>query len=64
MEHDGKCCGGIITEDTTDDDLRARGFSDASIKEIHIFREFLTARGDLSFHGTFQEWRAKEAENG
>jgi hypothetical protein len=64
MEHDGRGCGGIVTLDTTDDDMRARGYSEAAITEVREFQAFLTARGNLEFHGTFQEWRAKEAENG
>lgn len=57
-EHDGAGCGGIITADTTDDDMRARGFSEQAIREVREFQAFLVARGNLEFHGTFAEWRA------
>lgn len=44
MEHDGAGCGGIITADTTDDDMRARGFSEQAIREVREFQAFLVAR--------------------
>uniref|UniRef100_A0A6M3K999 Uncharacterized protein n=2 Tax=viral metagenome TaxID=1070528 RepID=A0A6M3K999_9ZZZZ len=59
MEHDGAGCGGIITTNTSDDDMRARGFSEAAIREVRDFQAFLVARGNLEFHGSFQEWRAR-----
>lgn len=61
MEHDGAGCGGIISTDTTDDDLRQRGFSEEAIQEVRDFQAFLIARGNLEFHGTFQEWRGRAA---
>ena len=53
-------CGGVISDNTTDEDMRARGFTEVAIEEVRCFERFLQARGNLEFHGTFQEWRAED----
>jgi hypothetical protein len=34
-------CGGVVTNETTVDELRERGFSEAAIVEVEAFRDWL-----------------------
>lgn len=34
-------CGGVVTNETTIEEMRARGFSDRAIQEVMAFREWL-----------------------
>lgn len=41
---EGKC-GGVVTSDTTVEELRERGFSEAAIVEVVAFRDWLALPG-------------------
>ena len=49
-------CGGVVTRETTDDEMRARGFSEADIVEVVAFRDWLAL--PLPRATTFDQFRA------
>lgn len=44
-----RLCGGVITDKTTDAELRARGYSEADIAEVRAFMDRLSE--DKGLHG-------------
>ena len=53
-------CGGVVTNETTVGEMRARGFSDAAIVEVSAFREWLALPKPRPM--TFDAYRAARQE--
>lgn len=58
-------CGGIVTPNTSDEELRKRGFTEEGVREIRSFLAYLVAKKE-GYDGDFETWRRSQdaAEEG
>ncbi len=54
-------CGGVVTEETTREDLLGRGFSEAAADEAMAFCDYLRARSEGE-QREYSEWRTAIAK--
>lgn len=57
MGSEGFRCGGVVTTDTTREDLRERGMSEEAVDELMDMRDYLLAKEAGRFEGDYNDWR-------